>query len=188
MKKQEKLILQIIIIVALLLTIFSLILPWAHYSIPSSSGKLELYNWGAHSMNYNFFNQSNFFRDSWIPYLGLPDFNRMLQGVDNPIIRVSWVLALTIFPLVVIGLCFGLFGYQKYGEKFDTFFICFSAILFLISIIVFFIFIQFGISSLMIHTNLSDTNSSIGLGFVFIIVATIILFIVHFIQYVIDIK
>lgn len=167
--------------IALLLCILSLILPWGQYSTEYPKGTLEVYNWGAHSINYDFFNQSNFVNDDWIIFLGIPDFNQMLDGVDKPIIRASWGVNVITLPLMILALIC-IVGAINFFEKKTDYFTILPPIALLISLILFFIFVQFGLSTLMIHKGLQNYEFSIGLGFVFVIFSTIIMFVVFFLK------
>lgn len=168
--------------IAFFLCILSLILPWSIYSIPNSNGKLDVYNWGAHSINYDFFNQSDFVNDDWVIFLGIPDFSRMLGGVDKPVIRASWGVGMINLPLMIFALICIFVAFNFLGKKTD-FFTIFTAIILIISLLLFFIFIQFGLSSLMLHKGIQNAEFSIGWGFIFVIISTIFMFVVYFLQH-----
>jgi uncharacterized membrane protein len=180
MDKQLQKTLKIILIIGIALYGISILLPWGGYDY-GRNGKLDLYIWGSHSINYNFFNQSGFVNDNWVVYILPPDFNSMLEGKDNPAIRGSWGIAFLILPFWITGIIIGMLAISYFKKMLSL--IIVTEIFFIITIISLYIFTQFGVSSLFIHRNLGNIPYSLGVGFIFALVGIILLFIVYFMSY-----
>lgn len=139
---------KIVLIVALVLSIVSMLLPWGEISF-QGLGKMDIYSWGVSSQTNSIFTGSTqesglyiflFFNQNFMTMLSE---NQEMMGFIFPMI-----FGILVFPLLIVGIVFGslyLLNKPQVGLKnFRD-----SGIFIFTSVIFFYIFIQFGLLSLL---------------------------------------
>jgi len=165
---------KICLITAILLTAFSLIVPWGNISSESSDSG-SFYCWGAQTSSlFTNSTHANFY------FTILTDRNSssFLESEEWSSFLIPTICSLLILPTCLLALVFGYFDFRRIKQKKIT--IGLEAGIFaVLSIILFYLFIQFGIFS--VNNSISQYYTW-SLGFYMVIIAVVLFFSSYFLR------
>ena len=168
MEVYVKKIVKILLIIAIVLCLLSILLPWGEMSVIGISGG-TFYSWGMNVQTSPF--QGNTLQ--WLPYISILDSNSVLAEQDSLLLPVIFAIILIIF--IIGAILFGISSFFKVDKNMKSNSIE-AGIFAIASVISFYIFIQFGISSLCGGISPMVLYS---VGFYFMIISGILFFIAY---------
>jgi uncharacterized membrane protein len=171
---------KIILIISILLCILSIILPWGQIAIPPF-GKVDFYCWGISGVSVLGSHEPS--TELYVSFFFNEEFITLLNESENFIgFVVPMILGILILPLLIIGIILGSL-YLSMESKRNIVNIRSAGIWILISIIFFYIFMQFGLLSLFQNSIISFSNYfSYASGYFIVILSGIIIIAIYIIK------
>jgi uncharacterized membrane protein len=165
-EKNVNSILRIVLTVAIFFGVLALILPWGQISV-GALGRADFYCWGISGISI--LGSTDGSTDLYVGFFFNEDFMQLLSESDNFVgYIVPMLLGVFVVPLLLIGLFFGALsvfrmGKRGVGNTRDAF------IWIIVSVVFFYIFMQFGLLALLNSSYIAFSNFysySIGYGLV----------------------
>jgi len=167
-------IIRIALIFAVFLGVLSLIIPWGQITL-GAFGKVDFYGWGISGISILGYADPT--TELYISFLFNEDFINLLSETNNFYgYLIPMILGVLVLPLLVIGLFCGLLSVFNVGKN-EVAHARNAGILLLMSVILFYVFMQFGLLALLNSTFIAFTNFfSYSVGYVIIIFSMIMIF------------
>ena len=165
---------RLLFIIALFLGVLSLILPWGQITI-GAFGKVDFYSWGISGISILGYADPT--TEMYISFLFNEDFINLLSETNNFYgYLVPMILGVLVLPLVVIGLFLGSLSVFNIRKK-EVVYARDAGIVLLISVILYYFFMQFGLLTLLNSSYIAFTNFfSYTVDYVIIIFSMIMIF------------
>ena len=171
MELYVKKIVKILVIIATVLCLLSILLPWGEISNSESVGNIAtFYCWGMNA-------QASSFQDSpsqWVFYFSILDDSNIINIAESNSLLLPVIFASILIVFVIGAILLGISSFFKVDKNKKTDSIE-AGIFAIASVISFYIFIQFGILSL---SGMLSPLFSYSVGFYFMIISAILFFIV----------
>jgi uncharacterized membrane protein len=174
-------ILKILLIIAILLSILSIIIPWGNLSV-GIIGNVDFYCWGISGTSI--FGGSESTTELYVTLFFNDDFMTLLTENEDFIgFIIPMVLSILILPFLAIGIIYGS-SYVLFDSKKDNVNIRDSALWIIVSLVFYYLFIQFGMLSLIENiVSISIANLfSYTVGYFVVIFSAIILISLYFLH------
>jgi len=173
MEVYVKKIVKILLIIAIVLCLISILLPWGEISSSNETvgSALTFYCWGMN--NQAPLNQDNPLQ--WLPYISILDSNSKAYFGETDSLLLPVIFACIIIIFLIGAILLGIASFFKVNKNEKSSSIE-AGILAIISVISFYIFIQFGFLSL---SGLLSPLYSYSAGFYFMIISGILFFIAY---------
>ena len=165
---------RLLFIIALFLGVLSLILPWGQITI-GAFGKVDFYSWGISGISILGYADPT--TEMYVSFLFNEDFINLLSETNNFYgYLVPMILGVLVLPLVVIGLFLGSLSVFNISKK-EVVYARDAGIVLLISVILYYFFMQFGLLTLLNSSYIAFTNFfSYTVGYVITIFSMIMIF------------
>jgi hypothetical protein len=165
MENYLKKIVKYLLILVIILNSLSLLLPWGTYD-GSGFGRIDFYSWGSYRNSID----GSFNSTLYVSFLNLATVNSYLKidGFKMGIVPILFSVLLLFFIVLALAISIGILIKQEYNKKY----IIILNISAIFSIISFYIFIQFGMSSI---PQLSIIPFNYSTGFYLVILSICIL-------------
>lgn len=164
---------RILLIIGIFVGVISLILPWGQITV-GALGKVDFYCWGISGISILGYADPT--TELYVSFLFNEDFMNLLSQSNNFYgYLVPMIFGVLVLPLLVIGLFLGSLSVFNIRKK-ELVYARDAGVVLLVSIIFYFVFMQFGLLALLNSTYISFTNFfSYTIGYVFVILMVIMI-------------